>query len=453
MKKYFLIVILSSIFLSGCRVNQRFVPPIRRPLGRNLPTRSYSIDSATDPNEAAVISQPKGVLTLKDALALALMNNPRLEIYSWEIRAAQARQLQASMLPNPEIKIEMEEIGGPGDRRGIDSSETSIELGQLIELGDKRALREDIAALDARLAGWDYEAQRLDVYRDVAVSFIDLLGAQENMSLNRELTDLSEKVLQAVSQQVAAGRDSPVEQKRAAVNLANFQIEKRKAQKQLNYARLQLAALWGEKTALFQQAAGQLKNVTAVMPEIEIAGLLEENPDLARWREIMQKSKTQVKLAKANAIPDPTIAAGCQYFNESNDSTVLFGVSLPLPLFDQNRAGISLARANLARSARQNQLARLEAGLDLSATYTELDNAYHEINELNKTVLPTAREVFNNMSQGYRQGKFSYLAVLDAQQSLFETRKQYLDALITYHKAKARLERLIGRNVNSLTTD
>ena len=46
--------------------------------------------------------------------------------------------------------------------------------------------------------------------------------------------------------------------------------------------------------------------------------------------------------------------------------------------------------------------------------------------------------------QGYHQGKFSLLEVLDAQRTLFETQGQYIDALATYHKAVAETERLMG---------
>ena len=58
--------------------------------------------------------------------------------------------------------------------------------------------------------------------------------------------------------------------------------------------------------------------------------------------------------------------------------------------------------------------------------------------------MPGARRVLEATSEGYRQGKFSLLDVLDAQRTLFEARGQYIEALATYHKAVAEAERLIG---------
>ena len=45
---------------------------------------------------------------------------------------------------------------------------------------------------------------------------------------------------------------------------------------------------------------------------------------------------------------------------------------------------------------------------------------------------------------GYREGKFGQLDLLDAERTLSETRTAAIDALATYHDAKARLERLVA---------
>ena len=52
--------------------------------------------------------------------------------------------------------------------------------------------------------------------------------------------------------------------------------------------------------------------------------------------------------------------------------------------------------------------------------------------------------------QGYRQGKFSLLDVLDAQRTLFEAKGQYIEALATYHKAVAEAERLLGGELTTV---
>ena len=59
-------------------------------------------------------------------------------------------------------------------------------------------------------------------------------------------------------------------------------------------------------------------------------------------------------------------------------------------------------------------------------------------------MLPAAQQAFEAVQQGYRQGKFDYLYVLDTQRTLFETQARYIDSVEAYHKARADVERLIG---------
>ncbi len=69
---------------------------------------------------------------------------------------------------------------------------------------------------------------------------------------------------------------------------------------------------------------------------------------------------------------------------------------------------------------------------------------------LSETVLPAARRTYEAASEGYRQGKFGFIQVLDAQRTLVQVRGQRIQALEAYHKAIAELERLIGTDLESV---
>ena len=75
------------------------------------------------------------ILTLAQALSRALSRNPDIEPYAIEIRAREAREVQAGLLPNPELGMEIEEFGGSDDRSQFDGAETTVQLSQRIEIG------------------------------------------------------------------------------------------------------------------------------------------------------------------------------------------------------------------------------------------------------------------------------------------------------------------------------
>ena len=391
-----------------------------------------------------------GTITLQDAVALALINNPKLKAFSLDIRAAEARKLQAGLLPNPEIDVEVEEFGGTGDRTGFDSSQTSIQIAQLIELSDKRSKRTHLATLEKDLAELDFKSKRLDVMSDTAMAFIDVLAAQEQLNLSKELFDLSEKAYSTVAERVRAGEDSPVEETKAKIALSNTRIEFEKAGKELVSARYQLAATWGSSNPAFEKVSGGFYDMSATPSLEELAGLISQNPDMARWPAEKEKSRAALELEKARAASDIKLGGGIQYFDDGDDSAFILGLSIPMPLFDRNQGNIQEAMYMLAKTEEQRKAVETDLRAALAEASTKLSSSFSEITIIKNDVLPLARSAFDAAGQGYREGKFEYLVVLDAQRTFFEVRGRYIKALAGYHKARTDVERLIGRDINSV---
>jgi cobalt-zinc-cadmium efflux system outer membrane protein len=393
----------------------------------------------------AKTTEPGGDIVLSDALSLALQYNPELAAFSIEVRVAEARTLQAGLRPNPEINIEMENFAGSGALRRFDGAETTIQVGQVIELGGKRPKRRRVASLEGELAGWDYETKRADVLTETSKSFVDVLAAQERVALTWELLGLAEQTADAVSARVKAGKVSPVEETRAGVALSNSRIEHARAQRSLEAARKKLAAAWGSGVPAFERAVGPLDRVSSIPPADLITQELRGNPDIARWATEKEQRRAASSLQDAIRIPDPTLAAGIRRFRESGDSAFVAGVSIPLPLFNRNQGGILESRRRLAKAEWESAAAETRVRAALAETYQVLSSAVSEIDALKTTVIPGAQSAFEAASEGYRQGKFGYLDVLDAQRTLFEARGQYVSSLATYQKALADLDRATGK--------
>jgi cobalt-zinc-cadmium efflux system outer membrane protein len=393
----------------------------------------------------AKTTEPGGDIVLSDALSLALQYNPELAAFSIEVRVAEARTLQAGLRPNPEINIEMENFAGSGALRRFDGAETTIQVGQVIELGGKRPKRRRVASLEGELAGWDYETKRADVLTETSKSFVDVLAAQERVALTWELLGLAEQTADAVSARVQAGKVSPVEETRAGVALSNSRIEHARAQRSLEAARKKLAAAWGSGVPAFERAVGPLDRVSSIPPADLMTQELRGNPDIARWATEKEQRRAASSLQDAIRIPDPTLAAGIRRFRESGDSAFVAGVSISLPLFNRNQGGILESRRRLAKAEWERAAAETRVRAALAETYQVLSSAVSEIDALKTTVIPGAQSAFEAASEGYRQGKFGYLDVLDAQRTLFEARGQYVSSLATYQKALADLDRATGR--------
>ena len=448
---FFLGVYLAWVLVGCTPPEAQTVWPEPRPLGRDLPVYQPPPLVPGEARLARDVREPTGVMTLAQAQAVALVQNPRLAAFGWEVRAREAQILQARLLPNPEVDVEVENFAGSGALREFRSSEITILLSQLIELGGKRRTRVRVAALESTLAAWDYETTRIEVLTQVTQAFVEVLSAQERVRLNEDLVRLAEQGLNTVAERVRAGKVSPVEETRFQVTLSTSRIALERAQRDLEATRKRLVTAWGGSTPTFTSAEGTLDTLSAIPPAERLLELIAQNPEVARWATEMVQRQATLAREGAQRIPDPTLRGGFRHLSETGDNALVMGVSIPLPVFNRNQGKVLEARYRLAKAGEERRAAEAQVRAALAEAYGALSRAFVEATRLHTEVLPGAQRVFDAVSEGYRQGKFGFLEVLDAQRTLFEARGRYLEALAAYHQAVAEVERLIGERLSSVT--
>ncbi len=389
-------------------------------------------------------------LTLDRALALSLLNSPELAVFSFDTRAAEARTLQAGYRPNPEISTQTEDFGGTRGRGGLQQSQTTLALSQIVELGDKRTNRVRLARLDENLAAWDYETKRLDVFVEVTKAFVAVLAAQRKQELADAMLRIEQELHVTVMDRIRAGRVSPLEQRRADVTLANGRIASDKANRELREARDKLTALWGDGEAVFIRAEGDLNDVTPPPPFEKLAALITQNPEVARWMTEIQQREARVTVERSKNVPDITLQGGVRRHGDGGTAFVA-GIGIPLPLFGLNRGNLGEAQAQLGKSHAQQRAAEVRVAAALRQSYMQLAGAYDEIESLRRDVLPAAEAAFSGINIGYRDGKFGLLEVLEARRAQSDAQARLVDALSTYQNAVADTERLTGQSLHETT--
>jgi len=434
-------------------MSQRLIPilAVWSAMTITSPATEPRLDPLPDANGSVV--EPNAPLTLPRAWAAALLANPDLGASAWERRAQEAAVLQAGLRPNPELEVLMEQFGGSGARAGFDQAETTVQVSQRVETAQKRQKRRLAAALETERAGWDYEAKRLDVLVAASKAFAEVLACQQRLSLAADLVRVAEQTRDAIAERVKAGKASSLEQTKAEVALSYSRVEQDRSSRSLEAARRRLAGTWGSHTAIFGRVEGDFYQV---MPVPEIAPLMErlsQNPDMARWDTELKRRGAILAAEKAKRTPDVTVIVGVRNYQDGPGTAMVMGVALPLPLFDRNAGGIDQAQALLTQGHLQTRAARLRIETSLAETYQALAAATEQVTAMRTSVLPGAEQAFNMAREGYRQGKFGYLDVLDAQRTWFEAQSQYVEALAAYHQAFAELNRLAAGYPASDGTD
>jgi cobalt-zinc-cadmium efflux system outer membrane protein len=389
-------------------------------------------------------------LTLQQALEMALQHNPELAASQHGVQAAEGRVRQARTLPNPELEIEAEEFGGSESRKGYDAAQTTVSLSQPLELGGKRAQRKRVAQSEARLAGWERESKRLDVLAETKKAFVDVLLTQEQFALTESLLGVAEDVRKAVAERVKAGKVPLLEETKASVEVITARMARDQAARELETARRRLAATWGESVSEFKKVDGRLDALKEIPSVDEMTASLDDTPTVARGKEEVALSKESLVLARKERIPNVELSAGIRRFEDDGTYAGVAGLSLPLPLFDRNAGNILAAEHQALRTEYEQRAARLRAATELTEAYNRLESARAEALAAQKELIPGAQQAFDAAQAGYREGKFGHLDVLDAQRTLSEAKARYLEALASYHKTAADVERLAGVSLNTL---
>ena len=400
---------------------------------------------------ASAQDSPGGTLTLARALALTLERSPELAAVSWDIRAAEARIIQARLLPNPELGLTAEDLTGTRGFKNGENAERTLQLSQLVELGGKRTARIGEAQLNRALTDFDYQVKRVEVLRATTRAFVDVLVAQRRLALAEETVQLWEHAVPLTKKRVEQGAAPEVEVTRINVAVALAQITREHSRREALGAKAVLSSQWGETRAVrFENVTGDLDRMEAVPPLGTLVARLGNHPQLARWTVERERREATLRLQQAQAVPDLTALAGPRVVGRADDLTLgVIGFSMPLPLFNRNQGNIAEARALIEKARPEERVIEARAFAELSVAYQTMVRAIEEVATLKERVLPSATQTVTLLSEGYSAGRFSQLEILDARRTLTEARDRHLRALADYHKSLADVEALTAQPVES----
>lgn len=388
---------------------------------------------------AAQPPSPDPPFTLERALVAAGATSPSLEAADAGVRVAGAARTVAGLRPNPEVQVQVENVGGTGEYRGTQSAETTTGVALPIELGGKRSARIAVADSQSRRARIEAAIIAADLRMQVAEAYIAAVAAERRAEIVRELVGFAESGFRAASARVTAGAASPIEQQRAEVARVNATVALETALRDVEVARANLSrligqpvtgpldALWFERLGTYgpRESVSAAGTLTVAAAEIDVA-----------------TANAQVRLARSQRIPDVTLTAGAKRLSASGDTAAIFGVSIPFPLFNNGKAGVALAQAERSQADARRRIATIETEQAIATAQADLANAAANARAAGGPALNAATEAARIARIGYAQGKFSQLELLEAERTLAETRQNFIEALVALHMAEARLARL-----------
>ncbi|HET6936335.1 MAG TPA: TolC family protein [Candidatus Angelobacter sp.] len=420
-------------------------------------TTTFSLTSSTAaPSQAAPArpaapspgqqySVPARVITLDEAISLALANSPSIKATRTQILQNQAQEITAGLRPNPVLGGDSQFIPffNPG-QFSQDVEQYDIGLGYTFERGGKRhrrlqAARDQTAVTRAQVA----DAERTLTF-NVAQQFINVLLAKSNLEFAEDALKSFQQTVEISELRYKAGDISEGDYLKIKLQLLQFQTD-------VSSARVAKVQALGSLRQLIGYAAlprdfdvgGDLayQPLTAKLEDLQ-AKALNERPDLRAAQQGIVAARSQVSLAQANGKQDVTLTTN--YSHTPGLHSLSWFLSMPLPIFDRNQGEIARTRF----AATQSELTARAAE---DTVMTDVINAYEAVMTNQQVVqlytsgyLKQAQDSRDISAYAYKAGAATLLDFLDAERSYRSTQLAYRQSLAAYMLSLEQLRQAVG---------
>ncbi|GBC54752.1 heavy metal RND efflux outer membrane protein, CzcC family [Stutzerimonas stutzeri] len=388
------------------------------------------------------MAQAADPLRLEEAVARALASHPSIVAERAQLQAVQARADREGLPPPYIIGGEVENVAGTGSLRGVDSAETTLRIGRVIELGGKREARQTLGRAEVREQEHRADTVRIDLASLTATRFIEVLAKQQRLEYAEERIQQAEHTRREVAAWVTAARNPESDLQAAEIALAEAELDRESAEHELASAKMTLAASWGALMPDFGEVVGDLQFLPTVEPFEALAARLSMTPELRAARLQADTIAARSRIAEASAKPDIDVSLGVRRMEAFNDHGLVMSVSVPLG--SRTRSGYSVAQANaeLAALEARRDAERFERHQALFERYQELVHARHELESLRTNMIPKAENALATTRRGFEAGRFSFISLAQAQKTLFDLRARAVEASSRYHLLLVEVERL-----------
>jgi cobalt-zinc-cadmium efflux system outer membrane protein len=380
----------------------------------------------------------------RDLLAQAQANAPRLAEAAAGVRQAEGLARQASARPNPTAGVEVENFSGSGPYRGTGQADTTFSIGQPIELGGKRNARIAAGQAGVEAARARLVQSRADYAFALADAYAQAEAAERQVVLAQESVILADEVLRVARALVGAGKEAELRslQAQASVTSARAGLDAARAERTSAFS--QLTALAGSPTPFTALSESLLTIPLAPSTRANINVI--DAPAVVAAEAEREAAARRVRVERSRAVPDLTVSAGVRRFSGDNSTAFVAGVSVPIPVFDQNRGNISAAQGELQAAEARLSAARLDAEADLRTALFQIEAAQTRVAAATESEA-TAAEAFRLTRIAYEGGKSPLLELINARQLLAQARAQTIEAQLARLRAEAGLARLQGRPI------
>jgi outer membrane protein TolC len=310
-----------------------------------------------------------------------------------------------------------------------------------IETMGKRNKRIAQAVFESEAAKWDFVSTEWDVRSKVRAALLNLRSAQENEAMLARAELAQSNVVRLLQGQMNAGSVSSFEVTQARVEAETTQLSRQDALGELRKGRVQLAGALGlPRHALdgIELDFGALDKLPTDLTAAEVRReAVLHRADVRSALASYAASQSALQLEIAKQYPDVHLNPG--YELDQTDNKWTLGLTVDLPVLNQNQGAIAEANAKRSQAAAHFLAVQANAISEIDTALAGYDAALQK-SALAKDLLDDLQKGLNSVRAQAQLGEADALALANAEASYCTGAQNELDALAKAQQALGELE-------------
>jgi len=393
--------------------------------------------------------------SVESLLEHARAQNPELAAMRLEADAAAQRVLPAGALPDPMLRVELENINNYGNDARFNLlparvGETRYTVLQPLPAWGKRELRREVAAADAQQAGARAVATWSELAARIKAGYAQYYLASGTERLTLEILDLMSRLEQIAQARYAGGlvaqQDAiraQLEQTAMRSELIALDSEKRQLRARLNA----LLARDGAAPLAEPQMLRVLPAATALDAPVLAQRARANNPSLQAEEARLRTAEKNRELTLRNRYPDFQVGVSPTQMG-SRITTWGLMVEMNIPLQQASRrAQEREAEAMLGAARSRTQALANQLLGELAENLAGIEAARRSEALIATQLLPQSELSLRSALAAYENGKVDFATLLDAQRQIRKARQDRLKAQVEAQLRLAEIERILGEDL------
>lgn len=382
-------------------------------------------------------------LSLAAALREALATHPLLDVVSAGIDAAEGQIRQSATRPNPLFIYQSENLRAwqsPAYRYWQDSDHFFY-LQQTFETASKRARRQDVARtvrdriqLEREMTAWQIAAR-------VRAAYWDAAATARVAALYRQVGENYRETVAYHETRFREGAIAESDLIRVQLEASRLALSANSAVLDAEQARIRLQREMGRREFVELELSDALEGPPAT-PPASLEAAFRQRPEMKLALKIGELAGVRIQLQQALATPNVDGVFG--YKRSNGFDTLLWGVQVPLPVFNRNAGNIESAVAEQRAAASAIRSTEALIAAEYEAVRRELTLREIQLQQAATPLLNRARENARVAEAAYRLGGTDILRLLDAQRQQLDAERLFIDAAAGLRQARAHLDSVLG---------